>query len=84
VEKEVSYRCTKCKTVCNHSQIRVVTETRERNYPKSGREIAKEEALCRECAVEMKINVPPVRETMPNGQGAHAEGETKSVLIGSV
>lgn len=80
----MSYRCQKCKAVCNHSQIRVVTETRERQWPKSGREIAEEKALCRECAVEMKINVPPVRETMPNGQGDHTERETKSVLIGSV
>ncbi len=76
----MSYRCTKCKTVCQHSQIKVVTETRERQWPGKGREIAREDKLCRDCAVEMKINVPPASNVLPNGQ---TENETKSVLIGS-
>jgi MinD superfamily P-loop ATPase len=78
LEQEVSYRCQKCKTVCNHSQIKVVTERYD------DRNIKKEQALCEDCAVEMKINVRSPAAFVPNGQGVlEAEGESKSVLVGS-
>ena len=67
----MSYRCKKCTVVCNHAQIRVVTE-RDAN-----RNIVQEKALCRDCAADMRINVPaPAEYKAP-------DVETARVLIGS-
>ena len=74
----MSYRCQKCKVVCNHSQIKVVTE----RY--ADRNIKKEQALCEDCAVEMKINVPvPAVFVQGNGIGIGEEVEQESTLVGS-
>lgn len=65
----MSYRCERCTTVCDNKQIRVVTETRMRNHPKRGSEIAKEECLCAECALQagsmVKVS-PPRNGALPN------------------
>ena len=80
----MSYRCNACNVVCNHAQIKVVTETRPRT--RGGWEIAKESCFCEDCAVKNEINVPvrAVKAT-PNGEGHfHAEDDEQgSTLVGS-
>lgn len=75
----MSYRCERCTTVCENKQIRVVTETRVRNHPKRGSEIAKEECLCAECALAAgsMVKVVPAR----NGALPHVQAPTN--IIGS-
>ena len=77
----MSYRCGSCNVVCNHSQISVVTETRETHR---GWEIAKEEKLCEDCAVARKINVPVRVATRSNGEGSTTIGDVaESTIVGS-
>jgi len=73
----MSYRCQKCKVVCQHGQIKFVAE----RY--SNHDIKKELSLCEDCAVEMKINVPAHRQLVPNGVGLGGDEDSKSVLVGS-
>lgn len=44
----MSYRCDGCNAVCDHQQIRIVTETR--TMPNHTQQIVREEALCETCA----------------------------------
>jgi Fe-S-cluster-containing hydrogenase component 2 len=51
----MSYRCDECRILCEHQQIRVVTETR--TMANNTQQIAKEKALCEECAKKIKTDV---------------------------
>lgn len=74
----MSYRCDQCREVCNHTQIRVVTEVREREWPRTGTEIAREENLCRRCAL---IEVP--KAMVANGVGHARDDDDRSTPVAS-
>ena len=52
----MSYRCDECSALCEHQQIKIVTEYRTNEYTHA-QQIAKEKALCEECAVKIKGDV---------------------------
>lgn len=71
----MSYRCQNCNVVCEHPQLRLVTE-RRLLLAGEGWQIAREMELCKDCYADLSVNVPPAPEARSNGARSRADDDT--------